>query len=198
MKKMNLLSASFLLAAVFILASCSTSRTVERIDPSETIDLSGRWNDTDSRLVAEEMVNDALNRPWRTRFETRNNREPVIVVGLVRNRSHEHIASETFIRNIERSFINSGLIRLVVGGDARDELREERADQTEFASESSAARWAKELGADYIMQGTINSIVDSYRNRKTVTYQVNLSMTDIETNEIVWLGEKAIKKFIEN
>lgn len=190
--------AAVFLAAILFTSSCSTSRTVERIDPGETIDLSGRWNDTDSRLVAEEMVTDALARPWRTRFETRNDREPVIVVGLVRNRSHEHIATETFIRDIERSFINSGLIRIVVGGEAREELREERADQTEFASEATAARWAKELGADYIMQGTLNSIVDSYRNRRTVTYQVNLSLTDIESNEIVWLGDKKIKKFIEN
>lgn len=195
--KTKLFTVLMMLAVVAAVTSCKT-RQVERIEPTEQTDLSGRWNDTDSRLVAEEMVQDALNRPWRTRFEVENEKEPVVVVGLVRNKSHEHIATETFIKDIERAFINSGLIRLVQAGDKRDELREERADQQQYASPETAKKWGKELGADYIMQGSVNSIVDQYENKKAVVYQVNLELTDLETNEIVWIGDKKIKKFITN
>ena len=114
------------------------------------------------------------------------------------NKTHELISTETFIRDIEREFLNSGKIRVVQAGDAREKLREERADQQEFASKETTKRWGKERGADYIMQGVINSIVDTYNNRKVVLYQVDLDLNDLETNEKVWIGTKKIRKFIKN
>lgn len=182
---------------MIFLAGCQR-RTVSRIDPAETVDLSGRWNDTDSRLVAEEMINDVLSRPWLGRFEARTGREPVIIVGEVRNRSHEHIDAETFIRNMEREFVNSGLVRVVQGAEFREQIRLERADQQEFASPETMARWRQEIGADYMLTGTLNSIVDEHRRDRIIYYQVNLELTDMETNEKVWIGEKQIKKAVRN
>ena len=46
---------------ILTLTACSTPR---RGGPGGTRDLSGRWNDTDSRLTAEALVKDALDRPW--------------------------------------------------------------------------------------------------------------------------------------
>lgn len=189
------------IAAYAVLALTITScnkRTVERVNPNETIDLSGRWNDTDSRLVAEEMVRDVLARPWLTEFKTRNDRSPRIIVGTIYNKSHEHISAETFINDIERELLNSGLIKLAAGKEFREEVREERGDQQEFADPATAAKWGKELGADFMMQGSINSIVDQYGKQKTVTYQIDLTLTQMQTNEKVWIGDKKIKKYIEN
>lgn len=186
------------IALLLTAESCKTTRTIERVDPKETIDLSGRWNDTDARLVAEEMIKDVLNRPWRTRFETQFGKPPRIIVGTVVNKSSEHIASETFINDIERELLNSGLIKLAQGKDFREEVRKERGDQQEFASSETTKKWKKELGADFMLQGTINSIVDQYNKQKTVTYQIDLKLTDLETNDISWIGQKKIKKYIEN
>ena len=49
-----------LCACVALLSACSSSggKKVTRLDANEVTDLSGSWNDTDSRLVAEEMIND--------------------------------------------------------------------------------------------------------------------------------------------
>ena len=193
MKKGFILSIAFL--AMFF-GSCS--RQVTRIDPDKTVDLSVRWNDTDSRLVAQEMTNDFMNRPWRTRFEAQNNRVPVIIIGDVKNRTHEHIDAETFIKNMERECINSGLVRIVQGAEFREQMREERADQQEFATPETAKRWKRELGADFMVHGTINSIVDEAGRHKIIYYQVNLELSDLETNEKVWLGEKKIKKSVSN
>ena len=74
------------------------NRKITRVDPSETIDLSGRWNDSDSRLVSEEMIGDLLTSAWIPRYLKANDKRPVVVVGLVENKSHEHINSETFIK----------------------------------------------------------------------------------------------------
>ena len=196
MKKLTQYTLLCLLAMVTF--SCSTSRSVERVDPTTQIDLSGRWNDTDSRLVAEEMVKDVMSRPWKQEYVSANNKAPRIIVGTIINKSHEHINSETFINDIEREMLNSGMIKLAAGKEAREELREERGDQQNFSSPETAKAWGKEKGADFMLQGTINSIVDQYGKQKTVTYYVDLTLTDLETNEKVWIGNKKIKKYIEN
>ncbi len=193
MRRANVLA---LIALIVVLAGCQ--RSVTRIDTTTPVDLSGRWNDTDSRLVAEEMINDVLNRPWLTRFETRNERQPVLIVADVRNRTHEHIDAETFMRNMERELLNSGQVRLVQGREFRELIREERGDQQVFASPETMAQWQRELGADYMFTGTINSIVDQQGRQRVIFYQVNLELTDMETNEKVWIGEKQIRKLIRN
>ena len=174
------------------------NRKITRVDPNETIDLSGRWNDSDSRLVSEEMIRDVLTSAWLPRYTKANDKRPVVVVGLVENKSHEHINSETFIKDIEKAIIRDGNIRLVVAGEKRNELRKERAEQQDYASPETTKKWGKELGADFILQGTINSIVDAYKKQKVVTYQIDLQLTNIETNEVVWMGDKKIKKQISD
>lgn len=187
-----------ILAFAVLLQSCGT-RKVERIDTEEVIDLSGRWNDSDSRMVADAMVDQVLNGNWLSNYmEEHDGKKPVVIVGLVYNKSHEHIEAETFIKDIEQAFINSGKVRLVQAGEKREELRRERAAQQEFASPETVKAWGKELGADFMMNGDINSTVDTYKKERVNFYQVNLELTDIETSEIVWIGDKKIRKYIKN
>jgi penicillin-binding protein activator len=87
---------------------------------------------------------------------------------------------------------------LVQGGKKREELRAEKADQQTNASASSLKKFGLEQGADYILQGSINSIVDSHKRKRVVYYQTNLELTNIETNEVVWIGEKKIAKYVKN
>lgn len=180
-----------------LIISCSSTQTVTRVEEDSVIDLSGRWNETDSRLVANEMVTDMLSRPWLKEYVESTTARPIIVVGLIENKTHEHIATETYIKDIEREILNSGKVRVVTAGEKREDLRRERADQNEFATKESAKQWGKELGADFILQGTMSSIVDSNGKMKVVFYQTNLELTNLETNEIVWIGEKKIKKVVE-
>ena len=185
-----------LLIVSLLLASCG--RSVTRVSPDQQIDLSGRWNDTDSKLVAEEMIRDVLARPWRSEFANAMNKKPVVIVGIVSNKSSEHIPSETFIKDMEREFVNSGMVRVVQNSEFREKLREERAEQGEFASPETQAKWGKELGADFMLFGVINSTTDSYKKEKVVNYKVNLELANVETNEKVWIGDKEIKKYIKN
>ena len=197
MKFKTLFLATALLSGSMLFNACKGTQQVTRVDENAVIDLSGRWNETDSRLVAEEMISDMLLRPWLNEFESATGKRPVIVVGIIKNKSHEHVAVETFIKDIEKSVLNSGKIRIVTAGEAREELRKERADQNEFATPETIAKWGRELGADFILQGVLNSIVDSNGKQKVVFYQTDLELTNIESNEKVWIGDKKIKKVIE-
>ena len=195
MKRFTQLST---LALVILFMATSCNRKVTRINPDQQVDLSGRWNDTDSKLVAEEMIQDVTGRPWHNNFKIENNRKPVVIVGYVKNKSNEHIEAETFIKDIERELINSGFVRVVSNAEFREKLREERAEQGEFASPETQAQWGKELGADFMMFGVITAVVDSYKKEKVVNYKVNIELSGIESNEKVWLGDKEIKKYIKN
>lgn len=185
------------LLTALTLGAC-TSRKVSRIEPTQQTDLSGRWNDTDSRLVSNEMISDALARPWRTDFAMEKGRKPVVIVGLVRNKTSEIIDPETFVKDMERSFINSGQVTIVQAGDARKELRDERADQQSNSSQETMKKFGKEKGADFMLNGVMLSITDQNGKNKVVSYQINLELTNLETNEKVWLGDKKIKKSIVN
>lgn len=184
---------------VLISSSCG-NRKIERVDPNVATDISGRWNDTDSKLVSVEMITDALtiNRNWIASFESRKNRKPVVIIGNIRNKTSEYIDATFFIKNMEVAFINGGSVSVVQSADERSQVRDERNDQQTFASEETKKRWGKEKGADFMMNGVVTSIIDEYKNRKSIAYQVNLELTDLETNEKVWIGQKQIKKLVKN
>lgn len=193
MKKYVLLS---LLCGAFLMTGCAAG--VKRVGTEEVIDLSGRWNDTDSRLVSEEMVRDALARPWLTQFKrAHKGKPPVVIVGTVRNLSHEHISVQTFVKDLERALINSGEVEFVSSRVEREGIREERLDQAKHASEETAKAEGEEIGADFMLKGSINSILDKIEGKAVIFYQVNLELHNIETNKKVWIGDKKIKKFIK-
>ncbi len=196
MKRIHVILSTVLVTSFFF-SSCH--RQVTRVDNTEVTDLSGRWNDTDSRQVSAEMITSCLTGPWLTNFyQAKGGNKPVVIAGMVTNKSHEHIEAEPFIKDLEKSFITSQKVKIVQGGAKREEVRGERADQQNNSSASTMKKWGLEIGADYMLQGTINSFVDSYKNKKYVLYKVDLELTDIQTNEVVWIGDKEIKKYIKN
>ncbi len=185
------------LIQVVLLSACSSRTTVERVEPDQVMDLSGNWNDTDSRLVADEMIRDASSMPWSRRFmEANAGRRPVVVVGRVANKSAEHINTRTFIQDIVNSFLRTETARVVSSQDQREQVRDERWDQQNFASPETRARLQEELGANFMLLGEINTIFDREGGREVKYYQVDLNLTDLETSELVWVGQKRIKKFV--
>ena len=185
-----------LLIVLLGLSACGTQ--VERVAVEETHDLSGAWNDTDSRLVSEEMINDMLARPWRQEYTSRYTKQPTVIVGTVRNLSHEHINVNTFVNDIERAMINSGKVTFVASSQEREEIRDERKDQDLHAREDTRKSMGQELGADFMLKGTINTIIDMESTTQLRYYQVDLNLISLRDNRIVWVGQKKIKKLVKN
>jgi penicillin-binding protein activator len=183
--------------SVLTLSGCGHETKVTRVDAGVVTDLSGRWNDTDSRMVAETMVKESLEYPWLGNFTQSKRRQPVVVVGTILNSSHEHISVQTFVTDLERELTNSQKVTFVAGKGERDELRTERKEQAMYSREDTQKAPGKEIGADYMMKGTISTILDELDGTKAVFYQVDLQMVDLESNAKVWYGQKKIKKVIE-
>lgn len=180
-----------------LLSACGSQPVkVERIDSNEVSDLSGQWNDTDSRLVSEEMVNDMLARPWLEEHVMKHNDKPSIIVGRIRNMSHEHVNVKTFINDIERMIINSRGANFVANSSERSQIRDERLDQDINASEDTRKAMGQELGADYMLIGSISTIVDAAGKTQVTYYQTDLKLVSLTDNRTVWIGQKKIKKLI--
>ncbi len=179
----------------FGLAACNPKIT--RVSSDEVTDLSGKWNDTDSRLVSEEMIQDVLSRPWLGRFQGKYGKQPTVIVGTVRNLSHEHINTRTFVNDLERALINSGEVQFVASANERGEIRAERRDQDLNATEESRKAMGQETGADFMLQGSINTIIDAVKGEQARFYQIDLTLINLLTNQKVWVGQKKIKKTVE-
>ena len=184
-----------LFGLLFLLAGCNP--TVTRVDSDSITDLSGKWNDTDSRLVAQEMIQDVLSRNWLSKFNRSSGKAPTVIVGTVRNLSHEHINTRTFIADMERELINSGEVEFVASAKERDEIRREVKDQDLNATEASRKAMGQEIGADFMLQGSINTIVDAVSGEQARFYQIDLALIQLGSNRKVWVGQKKIKKTVE-
>ncbi|MFH1727111.1 MAG: penicillin-binding protein activator LpoB [Pseudomonadota bacterium] len=187
----------FLVLSMIFIVSCSSKRRVTRVNPDEAIDLSGRWNDTDSNLVSKEMIKDCLSGSWIDKYKAQNKKAPVVIVGRVVNKSHERINVETFVKDLERALINSGEVDFVADKSQREELRSERQDQAMNASDDTQKSPGHEIGADFMVKGQIHTTLDTLGGEQVRAYQVELELIDIKTNRKAWILQKKIKKYIE-
>jgi len=187
-----------IIAAVFIIMMAGCGKKVSRIGSDTTTDLSGNWNDTDSRLTAEEMLNDCLTRPWyQASLRAKNGENPIIVIGQIRNLSTEHINTGTFINDIQRVLINSGKVEFVANAEERKQLRNEIDDQKGNSTDETAKERGQEVGADIMLTGSINSIIDQSGGEQVKFYQIDLELMELQTHKKLWIGNKKIKKLVE-
>jgi len=191
---MSIAAAGITMAAV----SCGpTRREVERVDPETKVDLDYRFNDTDARQVWQGMVNDATFRGWMGRWQQENGgNRPIMIVGPIKNNTQDYINMNLFTRNFEREMLNTGNVRVVSMRDQRGDLRDERLQGQEWNSPETRKLMKNELGADLMLMGDVNDVVERSLDNRQVSkyYQVNLELTNIETNEKVWIGSVEIKK----
>jgi len=178
-----------------MLGGCATE--VKRVGVEEVKDLSGAWNDTDSRLVSEEMIRDSLSGGWIDRHNKASKKVPTVIVGNIRNLSHEHINTRTFVNDLERAFVNSGRVDMVASKTEREGIRAERADMDLNVSEATRKAMGKETGADYMLIGSINTIIDASGSDQVRFYQIDLTLVSIADNRKAWTGQKKLKKDVK-
>ena len=187
MKRSQLLF-TLALASTFALTGCNKTK----VDRDKQKDVSGRWNSIDSQKVSKAVIEDIASRTWIEEYTSKNGKKPVVIVGTVRNLSSEHIDTGPFTKDLERELINNGRVTFVASAKVRDELRKEREEQQTWSREETQKRLAAETGADFMLQGSINTIIDEQGKRASKFYQVDLEMVHLETNEKVWMGGEKI------
>ncbi len=196
--KNRFLPISTILAVALLIAGCSSTPQVTRVSADTQIDLSGYWNDTDVRIVGESLIKESLASPRVAQFQKTKGKLPVIIVGTFKNDSDEHIDTSIITKKMETAILNSGKADFVASKAERSEVRDERTEQQSWSSEETAKAIANETGADFMMIGSVKTIVDKAGKTATRTYFVYAELIDVETNRKIWIGENSeIKKVIK-
>ena len=177
------------LCVLLLLSSCGTT-SVKRVESGSQKDLSGYWNAVDVKIVCENLINDCLSSGRvNQEIRARGNKKPVVIVGRFKNASDEHIDTEIISSTMETVIFNSGKLDFVAGGDTRAAIRSERQDQLGNASEETAAGIGKEMGANFMLTGSLRTIVDRDGNKSIRSYHVTAELTNLETNTKLWIGQ---------
>ena len=191
---------AFLFAAVFtglIMVSCGSTK-VSRVDSDEVIDLAGYWNESDVRIVCDSLIEECISSPRIAKFEGQQGRAPVVIIDSIRNQSSEHIDTSIVEKKFQTAIINSGVMEFVSSSTERQALREEKADQADHSTYDTAKEMDQETGADFMLKGSVKTIVQSAGDKTVRTYYVYAELHDIKTNKIVWMAENdSIKKVIK-
>ena len=182
-----------------MLMSCATT-SVGRVSSDTVTDLTGFWNDTDVKIVSEDLIAKCLENPKVKGFETKKGRLPVIIVGKFKNDSTEHIDTSIITEKMADAIINSGIAEFVADKQEREELREEKTAQNKegFTSEESMKAMDQETAADFMLKGSVKTIVEKAGNKTVRKYYVSAQLIDLEKNTILWKGlNEEIKKIIK-
>ena len=196
MRTLRCISVCIVISLLFF--SCATTN-VSRIDAAQQTDISGYWNDTDVRLICNALIEDCITSPRIERFAQENKRLPVFIIGRFKNDSSEHIDTSIIVKKMQTAILNSGKAEFVADSTSREEVRAEREDQKMGnASEETAKALGNETGADFLLQGSVKSMVQKAGNTTVRTYHVSADLINIETNRIIWSGfNDDIKKVIK-
>lgn len=180
---------------LWIVSGCASFKG-EYSDPNAVEIVDDRWNETDARVTSEKMISAMLSKYWLKAFKERNGgKRPLVIVGEVENRTDEHIDVKALSNYVSDELINSGRVRFVDAANRERILKEiNYQNESGMVSEKTAKRKGRQVGADFLLFGTLSSSVHKRDGLKTVTYQTNLRLTDLETAEIVWSSKHLIKK----
>ncbi len=193
-----LLATALLLLPATLALTTGCGQTVTRTQENAVIDLSGNWNATDSREVADALIADCLTFPWADQFKAKNNRIPVVKVGRVKVVTNGDVVNtEIFTNDLLRALLRSGKAQPVASNSENDQAREERKQQEVHASEDTRKESFQETGTDFLILGTINVQDDQAGGKKQKFYSTDLKMTDVKTQQQVWIGNKKISKLVE-
>jgi uncharacterized protein (TIGR02722 family) len=183
------------LALGSLVAACTPKFEGEYTDPAKAEIVDDKWNETDARKTAEHMIQGMLEKPWLDEFKrTHEGKLPVVIVDDVENRTDEHLDVKQLTDYIQDELINSRKVRFVNKQQRQKLLDEIKYQQSGQVAKDSAKKGGRQIGADFLLGGNITSTSHQMGEKKTVDYQTNLTLTNIETFEIEWSTKYEIKK----
>lgn len=149
-----------------------------------------RWSETDMQKVVHKLVEKMLT----SRAIKNAKRPPIVMVTRLQNKTSEHIDTQNIMDMVRVELTNGGGV-LFVDKAARDDVAEEYEYQgSGMVSKETQKGKGGQIGADFIINGRLDSIVKDINKKKSVYYKVTLNMTNLKTNIIEWTGYEQLRK----
>lgn len=197
MKNRLLLMTTTLISALVILTTGCADKAFVRGTYDKNLNqanlLSDRWSETDMQTAVQDLV----NKMTRARIIKSAKKTPVVMVTRLQNKTHEHIDTQSITDMLRVELMNATGLQFVDKA-ARDDISEEYNYQNSGMVTGATKKGpGGQVGADYIINGRLDSIVQQAGGQKTVYYKLTLNMTNLKTSLIVWTGQKQIRKMYE-
>lgn len=158
-------------------------------DPNRENLLTDQWSETDMQKSVSEMVTSLLAHPKIAQAT----KPPIIMVTKLQNKTSEHIDTQSIMDMVRVELSQSGKVSFV-DREAREDIDTEYEYQNSGKVGHNKSDPGQQIGADYILNGRMDSIVQEAGKDKTVYYKLTLNMTDLKTNLIIWTNQKQIRK----
>ncbi len=180
-----------LLGLAVVLGGCSNKVSYGDAQAVETVTVD--FGSTDLQKIAGEMV-DSMMMSGSVAAITRDAR-PIVFVERIKNKTSEHIDTESITDTISTKMLNSGKFRFV-DMDRVESVREQLNFQNndELVNQSTAIQFGKMVGAQYMLYGNLASIVKNAGSDKDVYYKMTMRLMDLQTGLIEWADETEIRK----
>lgn len=181
----------FIITALIVLAGCQSK--VQYGDATEVETVNANFGSTDLQAITTKMVNSMLTFPPVLAI-TANDR-PIIFVDRIKNKTSEHIDTESVTDSISNQLLRSGKFRFIDMTKV-DAVRKQLDYQNNsgMVDPSTAINFGRQIGAQYMLYGNLSSIVKQAGSTKDVYYKMTMRLMDLETGLIEWSDEKEIRK----
>lgn len=180
-----------LLGLAVILGGCSNKVSYGDAQAVETVTVD--FGSTDLQKIAADMI-DSMMMSGSVSAITRDSR-PIVFVERIKNKTSEHIDTESITDTISTKMLNSGKFRFV-DMDRVEAVREQLKFQNndELVNQSTAIQFGKMVGAEYMLYGNLSSIVKNVGSDTDVYYKMTMRLMDLKTGLIEWADETEIRK----
>lgn len=183
---------ALLFTSALTLTACGPKAFVkgEYDDPERENLMNDQWSETDMQVVVKAMVASMLTHPAITQKKT----APVLMVTNLQNKTSEHIDTQSVMDMVRVELSKSGKVTFI-DKEARKDISEEYDYQNSGMTEEATRKGpGGQIGADYIVNGRLDSIVQEVGKDKTVYYKLTLNLTNLKTSAIAWTDNKQIRK----
>lgn len=159
-------------------------------DPAKENLLNDSWSESDMQKVVQDLVLKLVSHPSINTAK----KSPIVMVTNLQNKTSEHIDTQSIMDMVRVELTNSGKVAFV-----DKEARQDIADEYNYQNSGMTSAETKkgpggQVGADFIVNGRLDSIVQEVGKDKTIYYKITLNMTNLKTSVITWTGQKEIRK----
>lgn len=190
---MNKFFALFALISVFALSACGPRQFVKgQYDDNvnDTNLLTDKWSESDMQKAVSDLVASATAHPSISAAK----RPPIVMVTKLQNKTSEHIDTQSVTDMFTVELMKTGKVTFVDKA-----AREDIAEEYDYQDSGMVNRETKkgkggQVGADFIMNGRLDSIVQEAGKDKTIYYKLTMNLTNLKTGLIQWTDNKQIRK----
>jgi penicillin-binding protein activator len=152
--------------------------------------MNDQWSETDMQKAVKDMVSSMMGHPTIANAKT----PPVVMVTNLQNKTSEHIDTQNIMDMVRVELMKSGRVTFI-DKEARQDISDEYNYQNSgMVAEESKKGPGGQTGADYIINGRLDSIVQEVGKDKSVYYKLTLNLTNLKSSVINWSDYKQIRK----